>query len=59
LSCFNRLEDDEAKQVAAKYLTKWRPGFADRLKAEEDQKKPEGFTEEVMADAVKVAEAAS
>lgn len=31
--------DDDAKPVAAKYLTKWRPGFADRLKSPEDEEK--------------------
>lgn len=32
--------DDNAKPIAAKYLTKWRPGFAERLNgpAEEESK---------------------
>lgn len=28
--------DEDAKPIAAKYLTKWRPGFADRIKAAGD-----------------------
>jgi symplekin len=31
--------DDDAKPMAAKYLTKWRPGFAERLKGPDDQEK--------------------
>lgn len=36
--------DEDAKPIAAKYLTKWRPGFAERLKAkaDEDEKKENG-----------------
>jgi symplekin len=38
--CSNQCATDEdAKPVAAKYLTKWRPGFADRLKGPEDEEK--------------------
>ncbi|PQE07055.1 hypothetical protein CJF30_00009474 [Rutstroemia sp. NJR-2017a BBW] len=31
---------DDAKPIAAKYLTKWRPGFQDKHKADKDEKKP-------------------
>jgi hypothetical protein len=36
--------------MASKYLTKWRPGFAERLKGpEEKEKKTNGAPEEVAA----------
>ena len=31
--------DDDAKPMAAKYLTKWRPGFSERLTGPEDEEK--------------------
>jgi len=49
--------------MAAKYLSKWRPGFAERLKAPEPEKKeeekPDNMSEGIMADAAKVSEAAA
>ncbi|KAG9234339.1 hypothetical protein BJ875DRAFT_461740 [Amylocarpus encephaloides] len=33
---------DDAKPIAAKYLTKWRPGFAERLKEGGEEKKTNG-----------------
>ncbi|KAF4634018.1 hypothetical protein G7Y89_g4091 [Cudoniella acicularis] len=35
---------EDAKPIAAKYLTKWRPGFADRLKDNDNEKKTNGVT---------------
>ncbi|KAH8674742.1 hypothetical protein BGZ60DRAFT_468955 [Tricladium varicosporioides] len=35
---------DDAKPIAAKYLTKWRPGFTDRIKGNDDEKKSNGVT---------------
>ncbi|TVY68802.1 mRNA cleavage and polyadenylation specificity factor complex subunit pta1 [Lachnellula suecica] len=35
---------EDAKPIAAKYLTKWRPGFAERLKAKNDEDKKENGT---------------
>jgi symplekin len=31
--------DEDAKPIAAKYLAKWRPGFADKQNGPEDEKK--------------------
>jgi len=31
--------DEDAKPMAAKYLTKWRPGFAERLKGSNEETK--------------------
>ena len=31
--------DEDAKPIAAKYLTKWRPGFAEGLKGPEDEER--------------------
>jgi symplekin len=52
--------DDEAKPIAAKYLNKWRPNFEQRLnKVEGEDKKLNGFANAIIADATKVAEAAT
>ncbi|RDL38396.1 uncharacterized protein BP5553_02736 [Venustampulla echinocandica] len=42
---WNNYED--AKPIAAKYLSKWRPGFAERLKDNEEDKKTNGVAIEV------------
>ncbi|KAF5876180.1 putative mrna cleavage and polyadenylation specificity factor complex subunit protein [Botrytis fragariae] len=34
---------DNAKPIAAKYLKKWRPGFEDRLKGDDEETKPNGM----------------
>jgi symplekin len=42
--------DEDAKPIAAKYLTKWRPAFAERLKGpKEEEKKTNGVGEEAVA----------
>jgi symplekin len=45
------ITDEDAKPIAAKYLTKWRPGFAERLKAkdDEDEKKENGVAVAAIA----------
>ncbi|KAG0647863.1 mRNA cleavage and polyadenylation specificity factor complex subunit pta1 [Hyphodiscus hymeniophilus] len=41
---WNTSSDDDAKPMAAKFLTRWRPGFAERLKGpEDDEKKANGI----------------
>lgn len=44
--------DDDAKPIAAKTLTKWRPGWADRIKAAEQEESKTGEVEMATAAAV-------
>jgi hypothetical protein len=50
-SCTNSSPDDDAKPMAAKYLSKWRPGFLEQQKGRElvDGKTEEENKEKVIA----------